>query len=71
MPQWEYLILSILFGDNDMVRSVSYNGMTLFRSTKWTVVLHYIEDLKSNGWEIVNVHPTESGEIYELKRLVE
>lgn len=71
MQRWEYLILSVKFGDNNLVESVTRGGVTIFENVKMGVVLDYMDGLKSDGWEVMNVRPVALGETYELKKLVE
>jgi hypothetical protein len=71
MQKWEYLRLTVMFSDNDKVKCVTGGGVTIFENVKMGVVLEYMDDLKSDGWEVVSVRPIELGETYELKKLVE
>ena len=71
MQQWEYLILTVTFGDNDIVKSVTRGCPKIFENVKMSVVLEYMDALKSEGWEVMNLCPMELGESYPFKKFVE
>ena len=70
MHNWEYLILTVMFDEDHLVKSVTRGGVTIFENVKMSVVHAYMDDLKSEGWEVINVRPIESGETYEFRKLV-
>ena len=71
MQEWEYMLLTVIFGDNDIVRSVNRSGMAIFRDVKMSIVDEYMAGLKDEGWEVESVHPIEIGETYEFRKLME
>ena len=67
MAEPHYLTLSIVFGENKKVASVTSDGKIIFVNVPLALVLSYLENLRYHGWKVVKVNPTESGEIYILK----
>ena len=70
MQKSEYMLFTVMFGEADLVKSVIRKGVTIFENVKLSVVLEHIDALQSEGWEVMNVRPIESGEIYEFRKAV-
>jgi len=71
MQKWEYLLLTVIFDDNDTVRSVTRSGKAILRDVNILILHQYLDRLKDEGWEVESVHTVETAKTYELKRLVE
>ena len=71
MQKWEYSLLTVIFDDNDVVRSVTHSGKPILRDVNITILHQYMDRLKNEGWEVESVHSVETVKTYELKRLVE
>ena len=71
MQKWEYLLLTVIFDDNDAVRSVTRSGKAILRDVNISILHQYLDRLKDEGWEVESVHAVETAKTYELKRLVE
>ena len=68
MSKWELLILTLMYEDDDLIKSVRRNGKKIFSQEKMSVLLRYMDDPKSEGWELAKVTAQEWGEIHEFIR---
>lgn len=68
MSNWEFLILTVRYGNDDRVKSVRRNGRKIFSDVDQSVLARFMNSLESEGWELAKVTPEEWGEIRELKR---
>jgi hypothetical protein len=71
MPQWEYLTITITFGENETVKSVTCGDQIMFTDAKWSEVRLYIHELNSDGWQVTDRRPEEWGEVHVFKKLSE
>ena len=71
MQKWEYSLVTILFDDHDVVRSVTRSGKAILRNVNISILHQYMDRLKEEGWEVESEHSVETAKTYELKRLVE
>jgi len=70
MQKWEYMLLTVLLDDDDVVRSVARSGMTILRNVNISILREYMDRLKDQGWEVESEHSVETATTYELKKLV-
>jgi hypothetical protein len=71
MQKWEYMLLTVILDDNDIVRSVTRSGTAILRDVNMSILHEYMDRLKDQGWEVESVYRIEMAETHELKRLVE
>ncbi len=71
MPKWEYLLLTVILDDDEIVRSVTRSGMAILRNVNISILHEYMDRLKNEGWELESEHSVEMTKTYELKRRVE
>lgn len=69
MSKWEFLILTVMYGDGNEIKSVRCNGKQIFSQEPLSVLLRYTDDLKSKGWQLAKVTPKEWGEIQNFKQI--
>lgn len=67
MEKCEHSKLTLIYGDG-VVDAASYDGKVLFVHEKWAVVLSFIDGLKHDGWEIIDIYSMGWGEVYKFKR---
>ena len=75
MQKWDYLRLTVNYrNENEVFYAVS-NGMEILKKdgkNSWKDVQNYLENMGSQGWELVNVYQdSQLCEIYHFKRPVE
>lgn len=70
MQEWDYLMLTIIYGDNEKVDSVYRDGRVIYVGVSWSMIMEYIDGLKLMQWEIIHVVPMGWGESYHFRRRI-
>ncbi len=71
MQEWEYLTVTITFGENETVKSVTCGDQIVFTDAKWSELRSYIHELNSDGWQVTDRLTKEWGEVYEFRKRIE